>query len=130
MLLPQHLLKELLQSLHGTAHRHPVILKAFQEIRQRYYHPSMAKHGKRWVEGCRQCAKDKQVPNATITPELLNFLDWDIGPEDAMIFDLLPIFPQVEDTKMSFDVFSRDLFPYPPTDASAVNVAKVSIDIM
>ena len=45
-LLPQHLLRELLQSLHGTAHKHPGISKMLQEIRQRYYYPSMAKHVK------------------------------------------------------------------------------------
>ena len=32
----------------------------------------MAKYVKKWIEGCEQCAKDKRVPNATITPELLN----------------------------------------------------------
>ena len=34
ILLPQHLLLELLQSLHGTAHKHPGISKMLQEIRQ------------------------------------------------------------------------------------------------
>ena len=32
ILLPQHLLQELLQSLHGTAHKHPGISKMLQEI--------------------------------------------------------------------------------------------------
>ena len=50
----------------------------------------MAKHGKKWVEGCEQLAKDKRVPNATITPELLNLPEWDLGPEDAMQIDVLP----------------------------------------
>ena len=45
ILLPQHLLQELLQSLHGTAHNHPGISKMLQEIRQRYYYPSMLKSG-------------------------------------------------------------------------------------
>ena len=72
ILLPQHLLQELLQSLHGTAHKHPGIRKMLQEFRQRYYYPSVAKYVKKWIEGCEQCAKDKRVPNATITPELLN----------------------------------------------------------
>ena len=94
ILLPQHLLQELLQSLHGTAHKHPGISKTLQEIRQRYYYPSMAKHVKRWVEGCEQCAGDKRVPNATITPELLNLPEWDLGPEDAMQINLLPNLPQ------------------------------------
>ena len=35
ILLPQHLLLELLQTLHGTAHKHPGISKMLQEIRQR-----------------------------------------------------------------------------------------------
>ena len=72
ILLPQHLLQELPQSLHGTAHKHPDISKKLQEIRQRYYYPNMAKHVKKRVEGCEECARDKRVPNATITPELLN----------------------------------------------------------
>ena len=47
ILLPQNLLQELRQSLIGTAHKHPGISKILQEIRQRYYYPSMAKHVKK-----------------------------------------------------------------------------------
>ena len=36
-LLPKHLVTELLQSLHGTANRHPGISKMLYEIRQKYY---------------------------------------------------------------------------------------------
>ena len=46
VLLPKHLLKELLQALHGTAHKHPGISKMLQEIRQKYYYPGIAKHVK------------------------------------------------------------------------------------
>ena len=69
------------------------------KIRQRYYYPNMAKYVKNWVEGCEQCAKDKRVPNATITPELLNLPEWDLGPEDALQIDLSPNLPLVEDMK-------------------------------
>ena len=133
ILLPQHLLQELLQSLHGTAHKHPGISKMLQEIRQRYYYPSMANHVKKWVEGCEQCARDKRLPNATITPELLNLPEWDLGPEDAMQIDLLPnLLPSggYENVLTAIDVFSRYLFAYPLTDTSAINVAKALIDIM
>ena len=91
-----------------------------QEIRQRYYYPSMAKHVKKWVEGCEECARDKRVPNATITPELLNLPEWDLGPEDAMQIDLLPNLPPsggYENVLTAIDVFSRYLFAYPITDA-------------
>ena len=50
-LLPQHLLQDFLQSLHGTAHKHPGISKMLQEIKQRFYYPNMAKYVKKWVEG-------------------------------------------------------------------------------
>ena len=133
ILLPQHLIQELLQSLHGTAHKHPGISKMLQEIRQRYHYPNMAKHVKKWVEGCEQCARDKRVPNATITPELLNLPEWDLGPEDAMQIDLLPNLPPsggYENVLTAIDVFSRYLFAYPLTDTSAINVAKALIDIM
>ena len=64
ILLPQQLLEELLQSLHGTAHKHPGISKMLQEIRQRYYYPNMAKYVKKWVEGCEQCVGDKRGRHA------------------------------------------------------------------
>ena len=133
ILLPQHLLQELLQSLHGTAHKHPGISKMLQEIRQRYYYPNMAKYVKKWVEGCEECARDKRVPNATITPELLKLPEWDLGPEDAMQIDLLPNFSPsggFENVLTAIEVLSRYLFAYSLTDASANNVAKALIDIM
>ena len=93
----------------------------------------MAKHVKKWVEGCEECARDKRVPNATITPELLNLPEWDLGPDYAMQIDLLPNLPPsggFENVLTAIDVFSRYLFAYPLTDASAINVAKALIDIM
>ena len=125
-------MKKLLQALHGTAHKHPGISKMLQEIRQKYY-PGIAKHVKKWVEGCVTCAKDKRVPNNTITPELLNLPDWDLGPEDAMQIDLLPNLPTSGGyltVMTAIDVFSRYLFAYPLVAATASNTAKVLIDIM
>ena len=133
ILLPKHLLKELLQAIHGTAHKHPGISKMLQEIRQKYYYPGIAKCVKKWVEGCETCARDKRVPNNTITPELLNLPEWDLGPEDAMQIDLLPNLPTsggYQTVMTAIDIFSRYLFAYPLIEATATNVAKVIIDIM
>ena len=47
ILLPKHLLKELLLALHGTAHKHPGISKMLQETRQKYHYPEIAKHVKK-----------------------------------------------------------------------------------
>ena len=103
------------------------------EIRQKFYYPGIAKNIKFWVQGCEYCIKDKRNPNPSITPELLILSEWDIGPEDAMQIDLLPNLPPsggYENIITAMDVFSRYLFAYPVTDASATNTAKVIIVIM
>ena len=87
-----------------------------QEIRQNNYYPGIAKHVKKWVEGCEIRAKDKRVPNtAAITTELLSLPEWDFGPEDAMQIDLLPNLPTsggYQTVMTAIDVFSRHLFAY------------------
>ena len=52
VLLPGQLLKFLLQSLHGTAAKHPGISKMMQEIPQKYYFPSIAPYVRNWSRDC------------------------------------------------------------------------------
>ena len=52
VLLHGQLLKVLLQSLHGTAGKHPGISKMMQEIRQKYYFPSIATYVRNCVRDC------------------------------------------------------------------------------
>ena len=52
VLLLGKLLRVLLQSLHGTAGKHPGILKMMQEIRQKYHFPSIATYIRNWVRDC------------------------------------------------------------------------------
>ena len=133
VLLLKHLIPELLESLHGEANKHPGISKMLIEIRQKYDYPDIAKIVERWVQGCEICVKDKRTPNSSITPELLNLSEWDLGPEDAMQINLLPNLPPSGGYKniiTAMDVFSRSLFAYSVTDASATNTAKVNIEIM
>ena len=104
-----------------------------QEIRQNNYYPGIAKSVTKWVQGCEICAKDKKTPNATITPELINLPEWDLGPEDAMQIDLLPNLPPIGGyncIKTAVGVFSTYLFAYPLYEATATSPAKVLIDIM
>ena len=62
-LLPKHLVSELLQSLHGSANKHPGISKMLYEIRQKFYYTGIAKIVKKWVLGCETCIKDKRTTN-------------------------------------------------------------------
>ena len=92
-LLPKHLVQELLQSLLGNANKHAGLSKMLQEIRQMYFYPGIAKIVKKWIQGCEICIKNKKIKNSSITPELLNKPEWDLGPDDALQRDILPNLP-------------------------------------
>ena len=133
VLLPGQLLKVLIQSLHGTAGKHPGLAKMMQEIRQKYYFPSIANYVRNWVRDCEICIQDQRINNTRITPELIHIPERDLGPEDLMQIDLLPELPPsggYENIITAIDVFSRYAFAYPVSNPTAVNTAKVIIDIM
>ena len=133
VLLPGQLLKLLIQSLHGTAGKHPGESKMMQEIRQKYYFPSIATYVRNWVRDFEICIQGKRINNTRITPDLFHIPEWDLGPEDLMQIDLLPELPPsggYENIITLIDVFSRYAFAYPVSSPTAVNTAKVIIDIM
>ena len=64
---------------------------------------------------------------------MLNLLERDLGPEDAIQIDLLPNLPisaGYQTVMTAIDVFSRNLVAYPLVEATASNTAKILIDIM
>ena len=131
--MPAQLLKVLLQSLHGTAGKHPGTSKMMQEFRQKYYFPSITTYVRNWVRDGELCIQDKRINNTRITPDLIHILEWDLGPEDLMQIDLMPELPPsggYENIITAIDVFSRYVFAYPFSNPTAVNTAKVTIDIM
>ena len=133
VLLPGQLLKVLLQSLHGTARKHPGFSKMMQKVRQKYYFPSTATYVRNWVRDCEICSQDKRINNTRITPELVHIPEWDLGPDDLMQIDLLPELPPVrgyENIITAIDVYSRYAFANPVSNPTAVNTAKAIIDIM
>ena len=104
-----------------------------QEIRQKYYFPSIATYVRIWVRDCEICIQDKRIKNTRITPEIIHIPEWDLGPEDLMQIDLLPDLPPswgYENIITAIDVFSRYAFAYPVSNPTAVNTVKVIIDIM
>ena len=131
--LPGPLLKVLPHSIHGTAGKHPGISKMMQEIRQKNYFPSIATHVRNWIRDCKICIQDKRINNKRINPELIHFPEWDLGPEDLMQIDLLPELPPsggYEKIITTIDVSSRYAFAYRDSNPTAVNTAKILIDIM
>ena len=123
----------MLQSLHGTAGKQLGISKMMQQICQKYYFPSIATYVRNWVRDCEICILDKRINNTGITPELIHFPEWDLGTEDLMQIDLLRELPPIggyENIITAIDVFSRYAFAYPVSNPTAVNTAKVILDIM
>ena len=62
---------------------------------------------------CEICNEDKRIPILSVTPDLLNLPELDLGPEDTMHIDLLPNLPpsgRYENIITAMDVFSRYLF--------------------
>ena len=103
-----------------------------QEIRQKYYFPSIATYVRNCVRDCEICIQDKRINNTRITPELIHVPERDIGPEDLMQIDLLPELPSsggYENIITAIDIFSRYAFAYPVSNRTAVNTAKVILDI-
>ena len=114
VLLPGQLLKVLLLSLHGTAGKHAGISKMMQEIRQKYYFPSIANYVKNWVRDCEICIHDKRINNTRITPELTHITEWDLGPDDLMQIDPMPELPPsggYENIITAIDVFQDTHLP-------------------
>ena len=104
-----------------------------QEIRQKYYFPSIATYVRNWVPDCEICIQDKRINNTRITPEIIHIPEWDLGPEDLVQIELLTELPPsggYENIITAIDVFSRYAFAYPVSNPTAVNTAKVIIDIM
>ena len=104
-----------------------------QEIRQKYYFPSIATYVRNWVRDCEICIQEKRINNARINPELIHIPEWDLRPEDLMQIDFLPELPPsggYENIIAAIDVFSRYAFAYPVSNPTAVNTAKFIIDIM
>ena len=131
--LPGKFFRVLLQSLHGTAGKHPGISKMMQEIRQKYYFPSVATYVRNWVRDCEICIQDKRINNTRIAPELFHTPEWDLGPVDFIQIDLLPELPPsggYENFITAIDLFSRYAFAYTVSNPTALKTAKVITDIM
>ena len=68
-----------------------------------------------------------------LKPEVINFPEWDMGPENIMQTDLLPERQPsggYEYILTAIDVLSSYTFAYSVSTPTAVNTAKVIIDIM
>ena len=118
ILIPEHLIAELLKAIHEQMGKHPGITKMIQECRSKYYFPGLAKRIKQWVMQCEECIKYKRISNNQIRPKMINNTEHVLGPEDILEINILPNLPNsagYQNIVTMIDVFSRYLFAYPTT---------------
>ena len=133
VIIPKHLVPELLSTLHGKTNKHPGITKMIQECRARYYFPGLARKIRAWVTNCPDCIANKRIDTRHIRPKMLSNTEFTMGPEDCLEVDILPNLPSSNGYQHSItmmDVFSRYLFAYPTQDMRAKTVARCIIDVM
>ena len=103
-----------------------------QEARQKNFYPCWQSTSKR-VQNCQMCIQNKRINNNLLKTEILNCPEWDLGPEDILLMDILPNLPPgggFDNIIAAIDVFSRYLFAYPTTRITAPTVARVIMDIL
>ena len=133
ILIPEHLITELLKAIHGQLGKHPGITKMIQECRSKYYYPGLAKRIRQWVMQCEDCIKYKRISNSQIRPKMINNTEHVLGPEDILEIDILPNLPNsagYQNIVTMIDVFSRYLFPYPTQNVTAKTIGRCIVDVM
>ena len=122
----------LLNSLHGEAGKLPGICESARNQIKRYF-PSIANHVKKWVKEGQDCVQAERIDNSQIASKLKSIPEWASHPEVIMQKDLLPELPPsggFENIITTIDVISRYAFAYPGASPTAVDTAKVIIDIL
>ena len=61
ILIPKHIVKEVLRSLQGEFGKHPGISRTIIAYRENYYFPKMAQLIREWVMSCEQCIRESRI---------------------------------------------------------------------
>ena len=96
ILIPKHIVPELLSTLHGKTNKHPGITKMIQERRTKYYYPGLARKIRAWVINCPDCIANKQIDTRQKRPKMLSNTEFTFGPEDCLEVDILPKLTPIE----------------------------------
>ena len=133
IIIPKHLVPELLSTLHGKTNKHQGITKMIQECRAKHYSPGLARNFRAWVTNCPVCIANKRIDTRQIRPKMLSNTEFTMGPEGCLEVDILENLPSSNGYQhiiTMMDVFSRYLFAYSTKDMTAKTVARCIIDVM
>ena len=89
ILLPEHLVQEVLEHHHGKYGRHPGITKVIQQCREKYYFPCLSHTIREKIKHCKDCIQTKRIDPTKITPPMIDMNNLAMGPEDALQIDVV-----------------------------------------
>ena len=133
VIIPKHLVPELLSILHGKTNKHTGITKMIPECRTKYYFPRLARKIRSWETSCPDCIANKRIDTSQIRPKMLSNTEFTMWPEDCLEVDILPNLPSSNEFQRiitMMHVFSSYLFAYSTQDMTARTVARCIIDVM
>ena len=134
ILIPEHLITELLRAIHGQMGKHPEITKMIQECRSKYYNAGIAERIRQWVLNCKDCIKNKRrISYSQIRLTIINNTEHVLGPEDFLEINIIPNLPSFagyQNIITMIDVFSRFLFAYSTENAIASFIGRCIVDVM
>ena len=133
VIIPKHLVPELLSTLHGNTNKHPGITKMIQECRAKCYFRGLERKITAWVTNCSDYFANNRIDTRQIRPKMLSNTEFTMGLEDCLEVDILPNLSSSNGYQhiiTMIDVFSRYLFAYPTQDMTAKTVTCCIIDVM
>ena len=93
ILIPKHMVPELLSTLHDKMNKHPGITRMIQECQTKYYYSGLARRIRAWVINWPDCIATKRIDTRKIRPKLLCNTEITFGPDDCLEVDILPNLP-------------------------------------
>ena len=70
IMIPKHIVLELLSTPLVKANKHPGITKMIQECRAKYYFPGLARKLRAWAMSCPDCIANKRIDTRQIRPKI------------------------------------------------------------
>ena len=130
VLIPKHLITELLSTLHGKTSKHPGITKMIQECRTKYYYHGLGRKIRAWATKCPDCIANKRIDTRQLRPKMISNTKFTLGPEDCLEVDKFTALKRLQTHQNNDGCFFTIPVCFPYQDMTAETVGRCIIDVM
>ena len=90
LVVPEDCARKIIRTLHNSPIQGQLgSKKMLNELRKRFYSPSLATNVQKVIDGCEICMKSKSIKEYQLRPPLQNIDDPSDGPEDMLEIDIV-----------------------------------------